>query len=653
MATDIGVKISADGAQEFRANLKAITDQSKLLDSEMKLLVSSFDKETSSQKKAAAENKVLTKQIETQKSKISLLKSEIDRTTQKYGENDSRVIKLKTDLNKAETALNGMTSKVKENGNAFSRFGDKIKNAFSGLKESESKVISFGDVLKANILGDFITNGIEKAASAIVDFGKQAIDSFGELEQNIGGSEAVFGRYAGFLQRTGEDAYKTMGTTQSEYLATANKMGALFQGSGVSVEKSVKYTTQAMQRAADMASVMGIDTEAALEAVTGAAKGNYTMMDNLGVAMNATTLAAYATEKGFDKAFGKMDNAEKAEVAMEYFFEKTSQYAGNFEREASETISGSIGMMQSAWQSLVAGIGNGNADIGNLIGNLGDSIKAVASNLLPVIQQIVDNIPVILQELVPMIMEALPQIMETAGSLIHGIVDTLIILAPDLINGAAAIITQLANGLTANMDQIINTTMTLIGVIGNALIQNLPQIIEAGVKLIGALVTGLLNAIPKIVASIPKIVTSIKTSFSTIDWGEVGRNIINGIANGLKNAGSAIVNAAKDAAKSALDAAKNFLGIHSPSTVFRDEVGKNMALGMAEGFQDFSPRKQIGQTINGITSAAAGSSTAVSYGGTTINVYAQPGQSVQAIADAVADRINRQVNQRLNAWATV
>lgn len=649
---DVKVKIAADGAKQFKSDLSDIVAQSKLLDSELKLVSSSFDKTTSAQKKAAAENKVLTKQIETQKSKIDLLKDEIARASAKYGENDKYVVKLKTDLNKAETALNGMEQKVKANGNAFTRFGDKIKGLVSSFKEGEKGALSFGDVLKANIVGDLITSGIKAASSALVDFGKQAIESFGELEQNIGGSEAVFGRYAGYLQRTGEDAYKTMGTTQSEYLATANKMGALFQGSGVSVEKSVEYTTKAMQRAADMASVMGIDTESALEAITGAAKGNYTMMDNLGVAMNATTLSAYAMDKGFKTAFKDMSNADKAEVAMQYFFEQTSQYAGNFEREASQTVSGSIGMMQSAWQSLVAGIGNGNADIGKLMGNLGDSIKAVASNLLPVIQQIIANIPAILQQLVPMIMEAMPQIMETAGSLIDGLVNTLITLAPQLINGAAAIITQLANGLTANMDQIINTTMTLIGVIGNAIIQNLPQIIEAGIKLIAALVQGLLNAIPKIVAAIPQIIQSIKTSFSTVDWGEVGRNIIKGIANGLKNAGSAIVNAAKDAAKSALDAAKNFLGIHSPSTVFRDEVGKNMALGMAEGFQDFSPKKQIGRAINGITAAAAGS-TSVSYGGTTINVYAQPGQSAQAIADAVADRINRQVNQRLNAWATV
>ena len=81
-----------------------------------------------------------------------------------------------------------------------------------------------------------------------------------------------------------------MGVTQSEYLATANKMGALFQGSGLDVQKSAELTEQAMQRAADMKSVMGIDIQMARDSVAGAAKENFTMMDNLGVAMNATTI---------------------------------------------------------------------------------------------------------------------------------------------------------------------------------------------------------------------------------------------------------------------------------------------------------------------------------------------------------------------------
>ena len=649
---DIGVRIAVDGEAAFKKALGDIIAESKMLDSEMKLVSSSFDKNASASKKAAGEQKVLTKQIENQKQKVALLKQGVTDMASKYGDADRRVIKMKTDLNNAETALNKMSQEAKENGNVFTRFGAKIKEAFSGLKDSEKKAISFGDVLKANILGDLISSGLKKAGSALVDFGKQAVNSFAELEQNIGGSEAVFGRYAGYVQRMGEDAYKTMGTTQSEYLATANKMGALFQGSGLDAERSVKLTTQAMQRAADMASVMGIDTESALEAVTGAAKGNYTMMDNLGVAMNATTLDAYAMAKGYDTAFSKMSNADKAEVAMAYFFEQTSQYAGNFEREATQTIAGSLGMLQSAWQTLVAGVANGNADITNLVNNLFDSIGAVSQNILPVVETIGQNLPAIITTMVDGFTAALPQIMSAGGTILNGLVQGLMVALPALIDGAAMMISTLANGMTGNMDQIIATAGQLIQTVGSAIIRNLPTIIASGVQLIGALVTGLLNAIPKVVAAIPRIVSSIRQSFSAINWGDIGRNIIQGIANGLANAAGAIVDAARAAANRALEAAKNFLGIHSPSKVFEMEVGRMMALGMGEGFAEYTPTKQIQAAVDA-SIPSVGNSTSVSYGGTNINIYAQPGQSVRAIANEVAKVLNNQVDQRINAWATV
>lgn len=96
-------------------------------------------------------------------------------------------------------------------------------------------------------------------------------------------------------------------------------MGALFQGSGLQQQESLDLTAKAMQRAADVASVMGIDTSMALESIAGAAKGNFTMMDNLGVAMNATTLQAYALEKGINFEWNTASNAEKAQLAMQCF----------------------------------------------------------------------------------------------------------------------------------------------------------------------------------------------------------------------------------------------------------------------------------------------------------------------------------------------
>jgi hypothetical protein len=181
------------------------------------------------------------------------------------------------------------------------------------------------------------------AGTVAYKLGKAVVEQFGELEQNLGGSEAVFGEYAASIQKTGEDAYKNLGVSQSEYLATANKMGALFQGVGVDQQTSLELTEKAMQRAADMASVMGIDTSAALERHR-RSQGQLHMMDNLGVAMNATSIQAYAVAKGLDFTWSSATQAQKAEVAMQMFFEKTEQYAGNFARESSETITGSIGI---------------------------------------------------------------------------------------------------------------------------------------------------------------------------------------------------------------------------------------------------------------------------------------------------------------------
>ncbi len=71
-----------------------------------------------------------------------------------------------------------------------------------------------------------------------------------------------------------------MGLSASDYMATANKMGSLFQGSGIDQRKSLELTSSAMRRAADVASVMGLDMKMAMESVAGAAKGNFTMINN-------------------------------------------------------------------------------------------------------------------------------------------------------------------------------------------------------------------------------------------------------------------------------------------------------------------------------------------------------------------------------------
>ena len=190
----------------------------------------------------------------------------------------------------------------------------------------------------AGTLSAFKTLASGLSALGIGAIIKNAIILAGDLQQNIGGSESVFKNYAGTIQKTAETAASSLGLSQSKYLATATKMGSLFQGSGFSVAQSADMVTQSMQRASDVASIMGISVGSAMEAVAGMAKGNFTMMDNLGVAINDTNLQIYAQEKGL----GKLETTQqKVNAAMQMFLDKSDYAAGNYAKE-NDTYSGAL-----------------------------------------------------------------------------------------------------------------------------------------------------------------------------------------------------------------------------------------------------------------------------------------------------------------------
>jgi len=115
------------------------------------------------------------------------------------------------------------------------------------------------------------------AAVALTGLVSKSVKAAGELEQQIGGTEAVFGEFAETVQKKAAGAFETMGVSANDFMATANKMSSLMQGSGIGIKESMELSTQAMQRAADVASIMGIDLDSAMESIAGAAKGNFTI----------------------------------------------------------------------------------------------------------------------------------------------------------------------------------------------------------------------------------------------------------------------------------------------------------------------------------------------------------------------------------------
>lgn len=187
----------------------------------------------------------------------------------------------------------------------------------------------------------------------------------------------------------------------------------------------------------------------------------------------------------------------------------------------------------------------------------------------------------------------LPQLIPCAVRMIMTLVSSLAGNLPKLIQSGLKLMKGLASGIANSISIVAAKAPIIIGKLASTIITNLPKILTAGVQIVSKLAVGLVRGIPALIGKIPSMVSQIRNAFTSVNWGSVGMNIVKGIASGLANAGGVIVKAAKSAAKSALDAAKSALGIHSPSRVFRDQVGKMMALGMGIGFEKNIPIKSM------------------------------------------------------------
>ena len=177
------------------------------------------------------------------------------------------------------------------------------------------------------------------------------------------------------------------------------------------------------------------------------------------------------------------------------------------------------------------------------------------------------------------------------------------------------------------------------------------------------LAAGLIMAVPKVVSAVVTLIKNIVSGFGSYDWGSIGHNIIQGIANGIRNAVGVIVDAARNAAESAFNAAKSFLGIESPSKLMRDQVGKYISLGMAAGIDDYSDSavrsmESMAQNVSdaatvSMQTSAGGSTGSMlgSYGPISINVYARENDSLTDLAERVSDVLGSAVNRRRAVFA--
>lgn len=229
-------------------------------------------------------------------------------------------------------------------------------------------------------------------------------------------------------------------------------------------------------------------------------------------------------------------------------------------------------------------------------------LNSISTNLPSVLEQGVE----VITNLANGILQNYPTIITTAYDILTTFVGFIMDNLPMILEAGIELLLNLVNGIIQNLPAIVSAAVSAVGSLLSTILEKAPDLIEGGLTLIGELLAGIISAVPDLIAQIPEIITSIKTEFDDFDWLEIGGNIISGIANGLMNGLSAVVDAAKDVAQSAFDAAKELLGIHSPSTLF-EWLGVQTDAGLVKGL-----KKDIGLiecAMNDVTQAMVQSYT--------------------------------------------
>jgi phage-related protein len=219
---------------------------------------------------------------------------------------------------------------------------------------------------------------------------------------------------------------------------------------------------------------------------------------------------------------------------------------------------------------------------------LPELITSLVTTLTDHLGEIIDTGIELIMSLIDGIMEALPLLIEQMPIIISKLVSAIITNLPKIIEMGIKLITSLISGLVKATPQLIRMFPQLIKDIGSELVKNFPQIVENGKSMLKSLLDGAKSMFGNLVKMGGEIISNIVSSLASLPSKmiDVGKNLIQGIWNGISNMKTWLVNKVKSIGSTITGAVKSALGIHSPSTIMRDVVGKNLALGIGEGFTD-------------------------------------------------------------------
>lgn len=412
------------------------------------------------------------------------------------------------------------------------------------------------------------TAAIGLASAGVATLAKNSVDSYAEYEQMVGGVQKLYGNMGKSLEDYAKDtgrstkevkaewqnlekaqnivldnaknAYKTAGISANQYMEMATSFSAsLINSLGGDTVKAAEQTDVAMRAISDNFNTFGGDIGMIQGAFQGFAKQNYTMLDNLKLGYGGTKTEM---ERLIDDANEYAESIGQAsDLSIDSFsdivtaidlIQQKQNIAGTTAREAGTTLQGSVGMVKAAWENLVTGMSDPDADIGLLINNMVDSASVAAENLLPTIEKALQGVGSLIEQVAPMISEKLPGLIEK--------------VLPSLLNAATSLVIGVANALPSILKVLIEQAPSVLSQIGNALVEAAPALIQSGSELADTLlqafwdgVIALKNVNFKDLADkIGKAITTLFDSENSalMGFGYAASRLIQVLGNGISEA---------------------------------------------------------------------------------------------------------------------
>lgn len=261
--------------------------------------------------------------------------------------------------------------------------------------------------------------GLGAVTGAVTAVGGAALNAYADYEQLSGGVETLFGSSASTLKGYADEAYRTAGMSANQYMTQATSFAAsLVQSVGGDTAKAAEYANMAMIDMSDNVNKMGSDMQSVQDAYQGFAKQNFTMLDNLKLGYGGTKEEMQRLIADANKL--RAEQGKTADLTIDSYadiveaihtVQEEMGITGTTAKEASTTISGSIGMAKAAWTNFLTGLGRDDVDFSQLTNQLLESIGAVAKNVAPRVAIIGKSI-----------IQAFPSVLSGLGSVLAPIV---------------------------------------------------------------------------------------------------------------------------------------------------------------------------------------------------------------------------------------